>query len=489
MPNNYKIPGVYIKEVSTLPSNIVRESQTIPLFIGLTPNHTKNFPVPTGAGEVAQAVTVNSYLEYVQIFGGPKPESFSVTIADVKEGNDVRRSIAVARVLSSDSDFIFTYAIQNYFANGGGPCKILSIGLAYTTWQSITNYWHNGARIHAPTIEGCSLILLPDAVNLKMDVNDNRAIDVAYAALMVDFLKICETHGNRFLLMDVPMKASSNIQSATAASLASFRKIVGGTYLRHGAAYFPYLVTTLRYAYDLSSITVTHSVDGNLTGAMHGKKVSELKLSGFDAVYGQIVDRIEATPVVLPPSSAVAGQMVRTDRDRGVWKATANVSLNGLQGPSLQLTTQEEEACNVDPAAGKSVNVIRNFPGRGTLIWGARTLDGNSNEWRYIPVRRLFTMAEAAIKRGSEWAVFEPNDSNTWLRLKSMIENYLTGLWREGALVGGKPQEAFYVRVGLGTTMTQQDILEGLLRIEIGMAAVRPAEFIVLRVSQMMQQS
>ncbi|HEY1020962.1 MAG TPA: phage tail sheath C-terminal domain-containing protein, partial [Flavisolibacter sp.] len=121
--------------------------------------------------------------------------------------------------------------------------------------------------------------------------------------------------------------------------------------------------------------------------------------------------------------------------------------------------------------------------------WGARTLSGNDNEWRYIPVRRLFNMVEEACKKATGQFVFEPNDANTWAKVRAMISNFLTVLWRQGALAGAKPEHAFYVACGLGTTMSPEDILEGQLIVEIGMAAVRPAEFIILRFSHMLQQS
>ena len=138
---------------------------------------------------------------------------------------------------------------------------------------------------------------------------------------------------------------------------------------------------------------------------------------------------------------------------------------------------------------GKSVNAIRLFSGKGVLVWGARTLAGNDNEWRYISVRRFYNMVEESVKKASEPFVFEPNDGNTWAKVKGMIENFLTLQWRAGALMGSKPEDAFFVHVGLGETMTALDIFEGRMIVEIGMAVVRPAEFIILRFAHMMQTS
>jgi len=173
----------------------------------------------------------------------------------------------------------------------------------------------------------------------------------------------------------------------------------------------------------------------------------------------------------------------------GVWKAPANISLNGVIAPATTLTSSAADALNVDAASGKSINAIRTFVGKGTLVWGARTLAGNDNEWRYVPVRRFFNMVEESTRKSTHWAVFEPNDANTWARVRGMIEDYLTQKWRAGALAGSTPKDAFFVRCGLGATMNGQDILDGRMNVEIGMAMVRPAEFMVLKFSQPMQSS
>jgi hypothetical protein len=207
------------------------------------------------------------------------------------------------------------------------------------------------------------------------------------------------------------------------------------------------------------------------------------------ALYNQIKSAMSQQRVVLPPSPAVAGVYASVDRDRGVWKAPANVSLAAVIGPVVKITHEEQEELNVDPTAGKSINAIRAFSGKGTLVWGARTLAGNDNEWRYVSVRRLFNMIEESAKKATAFAVFEPNDAATWLKVKAMVESYLYGLWEQGALAGPTPEAAYFVNVGLGKTMTTQDILEGRMIVEIGVAAVRPAEFIILRFTHKMQEA
>ena len=158
-------------------------------------------------------------------------------------------------------------------------------------------------------------------------------------------------------------------------------------------------------------------------------------------------------------------------------------------GPTRKITDGDQARLNVDETAGKSINAIRAFTGKGTIIWGARTLAGNDNEWKYVSVRRLFNLIEESIKKASDFAVFEPNDATTWLKVKSMIDSYLYGLWQQGAFMGSTPEAAYFVHVGLGTTMTQTDVLEGRMNVEVGVAAVRPAEFIILKFSHKLMEA
>lgn len=241
-------------------------------------------------------------------------------------------------------------------------------------------------------------------------------------------------------------------------------------------------VTRLFYEFAQSVGTVVATAE-TLESTIEQSLVAQYPL------YASVVSGIGSLLQVVPPSGAVAGIYAFTDATRGVWKAPANVSLDSVGDLTEIIDSREQEGLNVDTTAGKSVNAIRPFTGRGILVWGARTLAGNDNEWRYVPVRRFFIMVEESIKKSTLWAVFEPNDANLWVKVKSMIENYLIQKWRDGALAGAKPEDAFFVNVGLGTTMTAVDILEGRLIVEIGMAVVRPAEFIILRFSHKMQTS
>ena len=215
---------------------------------------------------------------------------------------------------------------------------------------------------------------------------------------------------------------------------------------------------------------------------------ADTQLFARHPVFGNVLNSISQAMVLLPPSGGVAGVYAAVDRARGVWKAPANVSLADISGPAVKINDQMQEDLNVT-TTGKSVNAIRAFTGMGSLVWGARTLAGNDNEWRYVPVRRFFNMAEESIRKATESFIFEPNDAGTWVRVRAMIENFLTVQWRQGALAGAVTQQAFFVKVGLGETMTAQDILEGRMIVEVGMAVVRPAEFIILRFAHKMQTS
>jgi phage tail sheath protein FI len=180
---------------------------------------------------------------------------------------------------------------------------------------------------------------------------------------------------------------------------------------------------------------------------------------------------------IMPPGGYVAGVYARSDTERGVHKAPANEIVQGASDLEFQIMKEEQDVLNP-----RGVNVIRAFPGRGIRIWGARTLSTNTL-WKYINVRRLFSYIEASIERGTQWVVFEPNDDRLWARVRATITQFLTGVWRSGALMGTTPEEAFFVKCDR-STMTQDDIDNGRLICIIGIAPVKPAEFVIFRIAQ-----
>jgi phage tail sheath protein FI len=178
-----------------------------------------------------------------------------------------------------------------------------------------------------------------------------------------------------------------------------------------------------------------------------------------------------------PPSGAMAGIFARTDATRGVHKAPANEVLRGVLRLQRRITQQEQELLN--PAG---INCLRYFTGMGNKAYGARTCS-NDPQWRYINVRRVFCMVEESIARGTQWVVFEPNDRTLWQSIIRDVKAFLTNLWRNGALMGATPEQAFFVRCDEGLN-TPEVIDSGMLIIQVGLAVVKPAEFVIFRIGQ-----
>ena len=491
MAKTYKTPGVYVEEISLFPPSVAEVETAIPAFMGFTERGPKN-----------TAKRISSILEYQLLFGSSEPEKkIVVTVQNDNVEVDFEKDKNGASVKSNN---VMYYAMQLYFANGGGPCYIVSAGnFADSANASIDVY--NAALDVVAKEDEPTLLVFPDAPSILSSAN--------YYALQNNALQQCAKLGDRFAIIDVVDKGDLKT------SKDDFRNTISANIeqAKYGAAYFPNLKTVLSYSVDEDSITAaveerpvevpaaaaaTVEPTPGAAGAepaagrrpprptpspsAQRKKFSELS----NALQNQIRQKIrDSLTVDLPPAAAVAGVYASIDNARGVWKAPANVSLNYVKAPSLKITDDDQEDLNIDVTAGKSINAIRAFTGKGTKIWGARTLAGNDNEWRFVNVRRFFNMVEESVKKSTYWAVFESNDVNTWTKVRAMIENYLILKWKDGALAGAKPDDAFFVHVGLGQTMSPMDVLEGRMIVEIGLAAVRPAEFIVLKFSHKLQTS
>jgi hypothetical protein len=187
--------------------------------------------------------------------------------------------------------------------------------------------------------------------------------------------------------------------------------------------------------------------------------------------------KIKLKEKFVPPSGYVAGVFARNDTERGVHKAPANEIVRGALELKVAITKGEQDILNL-----KGINGIRAFPGRGIRVWGARTT-ASDNLWRYVNVRRLFLYLEESIEKGTRWVVFEPNDEKLWVLVRQSVSEFLTRVWRDGALMGMSPEEAFFVKCDR-TTMTQNDIDTGKLFCVIGVAPVKPAEFVIFRIAQ-----
>ena len=184
-------------------------------------------------------------------------------------------------------------------------------------------------------------------------------------------------------------------------------------------------------------------------------------------------------PIYVPPCGHMMGIWCNTDQTRGIFKAPANVQPKGVTGLAYDTNFREQEMLNP-----LGINCIRSFPNRGLRVWGARTLaPTEETEWRYISVRRLMSYIERSIQLGTQWAIFEPNDEDLWARVKRTVYNFLERIWREGALFGKTPQEAFYVKCD-GELNSNETMMLGRLYVEVGVCPVRPAEFLIIRISQ-----
>ncbi|MCI0896533.1 MAG: phage tail sheath family protein, partial [Chloroflexi bacterium] len=209
-----------------------------------------------------------------------------------------------------------------------------------------------------------------------------------------------------------------------------------------------------------------------------------VNIANYDSSYAalyypwiKVFDPVAGKSIAVPPSGHVAGIWARNDTTRGVHKAPANEVVGGAIDVEFQITRGEQDGLN--PVG---INCIRAFPGRGIRVWGARTLSSDP-AWRYLNVRRLFNMVEKSIDNGTQWVVFEPNDFALWQRINRGVTAFLNTVWRSGALFGATPSEAFYVKCDDETNPPEARDL-GMVTVEIGIAPVKPAEFVIFRISQ-----
>ena len=458
-------PGVYVQEISTFPPSVAEVETAIAAFIGYTQIASRG-----GANLTNVPTKVTSYAEYQQWFGDAPPEGADTITVDVKHDANGNYVVSLAQAAGKKfSPNNLAYAVRHFFDNGGATCYIVSVG-AYAD------------PAKDALIAGVDAIEDIDEVTL-LSVPEAAAVGADYKAVALRIITQAAKLQDRFALVDPPQVTNNLDNDAKALREATLTVKEN----RYAAAYYPNVVTMYGRAFKLADIKYKLS-EWNATDQKYDPAQDKTLTEGT-AEYSKIVAALQQWHLELPPSPGMAGLYARVDSTEGVWKAPANEILLQVDRPSVPLSDRQQAGLNIDADSGKSINAIRTFPGYGPLVWGARTLNGNDNEWRYISVRRFFIMVEESIKKSIQWAVFEPNTIDTWVKVQAMIENYLVLKWKQGALAGQKQEQAFYVKVGLGTTMTAVDILEGRMNVEIGMAVARPAEFIVLKFSQIMQQS
>lgn len=517
-----KTPGVYIVEENAFPNSVVEVPTGIPVFIGYTEHALR------GDDDLTNIPTrISSFDQYVGMFGGAP-----TTIIKQVDVNG-------QKVLQADpaTRFLMYQSLKFFFMNGGGDCWIVSVG-GYTDGGKPTGKSKDHLMKPLERLEKVlepAIIHSPDMVLL--DADDAPAAEWGTAAKA--YLLHCMEMQSRVAILDVvrgnhdrDFTDDKDVISGT----DGFRGQIGGADgMNYGAAYYPWVNTTVLELDDIGLEHMDASVRDILADKITALKIANPAAGSPDAArntkldalaadiksaalpaddaspedkqkalkkledtnktamavspeYKRIVSNALAVLNLMPPGAGMAGVYARTDANYGVFRAPANTGMIGVVQPSLEISASQQEDLNA-PLDGMALNAIRTFVGRGVLIWGARTLDANSLDWRYINVRRTMIMLEQSIKAAAEAYVFAPNDSTTWVSVKGMIDNFLTNQWKAGALAGAKAADAFDVSVGLGSTMTSVDILEGYMRITVRVAVVRPAEFIVITFRQKMQTS
>lgn len=538
-----KTPGVYIVEKSAFPNSVVEAPTAIPAFIGITEK------AQNGADSLSgKPWKITSMTEFQQYFGGAPAPEFALSVIDSPEKDatetfygiesafkDENGKTKLLRVVNRSNPYSLYYHMVMFFANGGGTCYIVSIG-TYNEKDAKGNL----VKVDKDNVKKAlddlkkeqeiTMVVVPEAASVEDCKN-----------IQTQMLAHCGEMMNRFAILDVQPKVTDN--EVMSKQIEKFRTNVGANYLSYGAAYYPWLNTSVLSDKDIDgtvltwdytqeapvlkpffdpksefpkyfssafeeikkgtktvTVEVTEGEDEEATSTEEKEvpftpdELAALKNNLHNALlqnfpgYQYIVDKVREKLNLLPPSAAMAGLYTMVDNTRGVWKAPANVSVNYVNSPTENIDNAMQEDLNM-PMNGKAVNAIRTFPGEGIKVWGARTLDGNSQDWRYVNVRRTMMFLEESVKNAAKAYVFEPNVAATWMNVRSMIDNFLRSVWKRGGLAGATPEDAYEIHVGLGDTMTANDILDGIMRITVLVAITRPAEFIEITFQQQMQKS
>ena len=490
-----KTPGVYIREKNAFSTTVVEAATAIPAFIGITEKAVN------GSESLANKPwKITSMTEFNQYFGGAPLPVFNLSVAE-PAGDDAQKylycsaptgekSLKVEKPLTI---FTLYYNLVLFFANGGSTCYITSVG-TYSDNAAVDKDKVGKALDALKKVREVTMIVVPEAVNV------DACKDIQQLAIMH-----CGEMANRMAILDVQPKADAD--EIMSRQIEKFQTNIGSNYLAYGVAYYPYLNTSVLADKDIDGTIMYWAAAPDLTAFFgEGSKLSAYITECFtdttDASrnnahnallmnwpeYKLAVTKVKEYLNLLPPSAAIAGIYTMVDNTRGVWKSPANVSLNLVNSPTEVIDDKDQEDLNM-PMNGKAINAIRTFPGEGVKVWGARTLDGNSQDWRYVSVRRTMNFLEESVKNAAKAYVFEPNVSTTWINVQSMISSFLRGVWKDGGLAGSTPEEAYEISVGLGTTMTPEDILNGIMRVTVKVAVTRPAEFIEITFQQQMQKS
>jgi len=521
----YATPGVYINEVNAFPNSVVPIATAVPAFIGYTPKAEYQ-----GKSFHNKPQKITSFAEFQAIFmlGNPpppadpskqySPQYYLVAQAQAPVAGDYLTIDGRYYSVFPDPNTIYYLynSVRLFYQNGGGDAYIVSVG----GYGSVSGKPLTDPAAHPvnPNVQladlqrGLALLQNEEEPTIYVCPEATLLAPADNAALMQSMLLQAEDMQTVVCLFDVIGGANPDPILYTE-DIQNFRNSTGNKGLQFGVSYYPFIGTTIMQQTDIDFTNLFGGDTRQLAGfinppAAPNNDVAQIlaqiqnppanplsnsqlhnALLVASQTYGQIIKLVLDTANMLPPSGAMAGVYTVNDNLNGVWSAPVNTSIVGAASLPIRLTDTQQADLNIDAVSGKSINAIRFFNGQGILVWGARTLDGNSQDWRYIPVRRTMTFIEQSVKLAARAYVFEPNNANTWSAMKSMISSFLTTVWKEGGLQGASAADAFQVDVGLGSTMTADDLLDGYMRVTVQVAVVRPAEFLVITFEQQQAKS
>jgi len=522
--NTIKSPGVYIDEINAFPNSVVPIATAVPAFIGYTPQAAYQ-----GKSYTNKAQKITSFAEFQAIYCLPNPappadpaKQYSPQYYLVESANQPTSGPYLVidgkyyRVVPDPNSIYYLYnSVRLFYQNGGGDAYILSVGVYGKPSGKALN---EGAPLVNTNVQltdlqaGLELLKNEEEPTMYICPEATLLSEADNATLMQTMLLQNEEKQTAISIFDlIGAKYPDPLTYTT--DIEAFRNNTGNNGLKYGASYYPFVGTTITQSTEIDYTNLfggdVKQLEPLLSPASAPNPQAETIIANIEQppanaltpsqnnsalmiasqTYSQIMSAVLADINLLPPSAGMAGVMAVNDNTSGVWHSPANVSMVGVVDLPFKLTSAQQEDLNVDAVSGKSVNAIRFFNGQGILVWGARTLDGNSQDWRYISVRRTMTFLEQSVKAAARAYIFEPNDANTWNAVKSMISSFLTSIWKEGGLQGAKAADAFQVECGLGSTMTSEDILNGFMKVTAKVAVVRPAEFIVITFQQQMAKS
>ena len=500
MATTLATPGVYIEEKSSFGSSVVPVATAIPAFVGYTEKASRGSKDLTN-----QPTKISSLGQYEQFFGGAPDTKFNIEASE-----DSATGFKLSFV--EDSRYLLHSAMRLFYTNGGGDCYIVSVGnYGDKIDAGQLNDPKGGGIVTLEKFLEPTLLVVPDAVLLS----EADCFSVQAAMLQHCGYKM----KNRFAILDV-YNGTEERTFDEEDIINKFREGVGSNFLQWGASYYPFLNTAIIKSSEIDYTRVAN-LDGlveilskEVADNLEADNITEARAEGINAEIAKISEDNDAEAVksvnatltvispklnmviaemsemlnVMAPSSAMAGAYTMVDNTSSVAQSPANISLGSVVSTTVNINNDNQEDLNL-PLNGKAVNAIRSFQGKGVLVWGARTLDGNSQDFRYISVRRTLTFLEQSIKFAAEAFVFAPNNATTWSTLRATVANFLTNQWQSGLLAGQSPEDAFEIEIGLGSTMTPNDVLDGLLKMTVRVALTRPAEFIVITFEQQQQKS